>query len=507
MDSDPVSYANQLALRVQGIASVPEREMLSRLKYLFRCLVDPGSMSDGDGRFVNATATAALSLEAVGEIGVHFPRRPALKHLVVSNLDRLIPWVQYFYRAKIRNVLDPIHTEEDGKQMLIRNMSAVFLAIETPKDGKGPLPPHIESNYDVITGLWFEEDAQHPINTRNTLSQAFASQLLCNIFTGCSSYFNAPLMQSFIKSADGDVDRVANITLSKLRQALKAKPCRRYSITQLHFIATVLAADREHVFTRSFQQHQVFTTFAKCVRLLSDIPAPANFGDKKFFDMTCDCYFRILPTMLLSYAENNTRALRQSVRYGALEGVAQMLVTESSTAMQDPEVSILKDTFNLLQISLGIRSVCVDVQRAFKRLPPLVEIPKSPGRKLWKQFTEQVMIQSVFLKVVKQLNARRMKAGHTCSHVRTVSLNLSRLYMLTRHHVKCLLRFPKNILKKCGRCRSAMYCSERCQAEDWKKDHKNRCNYMERDMKSPHGKISYSDRYSRFECSHLAKRK
>lgn len=438
MESDPVSYANRLSLRVHGIASLSEHEIVRRLRGLFLILVDPDYMPDDKShrRFLNAIATAASSLEAVGEVGIHFYRFPILVELVCSNKYRLIPWVQYFYRTKIRNRLDPIHSNEDDKQTLIRNLSTVFHAILLRSALERDVHPLLEANYNILTGLWFEEDIQHPIHTKNEHDGALVAEIFRGLFRMTKAI--GLVIEAFVRSADGDADRVARVARNKLRLAMKAHS-KGLPIRPHHYIAFVLFIHDNHAFKEilreSFQKYEMHTSFAKAMRLMSNqVSADTKIEGPKF-GTSCELYFGNFNTRMFKEAGNGTRALRQCIRYGALDGLVQLLKLHDTKADRHIGMPVLKNVFDLLYFGLGVRSVCVDIQDAFKRLAPLKEMPSSPGREEWKQFTDAVLLQSVILHIMNRHTADIMEPMGLCSHVRIsllfvkVTLKMHSLYL------------------------------------------------------------------------------
>lgn len=438
MESDPVSYANQLSLRVHGIASLSEHEIVRRLRGLFLILVDPDDMPDDKShrRFLNATATAASSLEAVGEVGIHFYRFPILVELVCSNMYRLLPWVQYFYRTKIRNRLDPIHSNEDDKQTLIRNLSTVLHAILLKSALVGGVHLQLAANYDIISGLWLEEDVQHPIHTRNEHDGALISEILRGLFRTTKS--TGSVIEALVHSADGDAERVARVARNKLRLAMKSHS-KGLPIRPHHYIAFMLFIHDDNAFKdnlrASFHQHEMHTSFAKAMRLMSDQVSADTKIEGPGFGASCDIYFGNFNIRMVKEAGDGTRVLRQCIRYGALDGLVQLLKLHDTKADRHIGMPVLKNVFDLLYFGLGVRSVCVDIQDAFKRLSPLKEMPLSPGRKEWKRFTDAVLLQSVILHIMNRHTADIMEPMGFCSHVRIyllfvkVTLKMHSLYL------------------------------------------------------------------------------
>lgn len=434
MDSEPVSYANQLALSIRGIASLPEREIVRRLSRLFRSLVSPDSILVGDSpRFLNATATAAITLEAVGESSKHFVSYDELRNLVISNVDHLIPWVRYFYMTKIRDCLDPIHTKEDEKQKMIRTLSSVLFVITLNATSAPLLHPKLQPNFDILCGLWLEEDAQHPVNTEDIRAPALASEMIWLLSIRAAEA--AQFIEALVHSTDGDTDRVAITAVDKLRRAMKAVKSKRFSIIRHQQIALVLATCPDHTFREalkaSFQKLQpdLFTVlFAKGMRLLSDRTSVDARKNGEDFGILCSFYSPNINISRIVVAENGTRTLRQCIRNGVLDGMVELLMLHGDISASLTDISILKHTFALLYYGLSVRSICVEIQDTFKRLVPYLVMPRSSGRKEWKRFTDAVMVQSVYLNFTTRNIGINSDGFGYCQHVRLAPLFTSRPY-------------------------------------------------------------------------------
>lgn len=428
MDPNPLSCAdlNRISLRVKGISSLREREMLGRLRDILRSVVDPvNGLANDDPRHLIAAATASVYLEAVGEVSVHFYRRASVANLVNSYADKLLPWVRYFYQTKIQNRLDPIHLDEDEKQRLIRNLSSVFLALTFATDVTKSFHPLIRPNYDIIVGLWFEEDAQNSIFART--QPPYPSEILWLLLGFLQPDAHQPLTEKLVLGADGDTHRVTSLALDKLRKAMaiamKTAPSKltRLSIMKYHTIILALVTNPDHIFDLGFQQHQTLTTLTKATRLLSEIPVSVTDVESDLFSGTFTRYFSNFTTMILGHSEDGTRAIRQCIRYGALDCIAQHLMIHGSVSKQDPEASILEPTLHLLRFSLAIRSICVDIRDIMKRLPPPAKMPRSPGREMWMRFMDEVCMQCVFLKEAELEAKQRKEIRNICSRVRVIS--------------------------------------------------------------------------------------
>lgn len=426
--SDPASYATQLALRVHDIASLPQPEIIRRLRSLIRSLVSPDSIPDSDSRrHLNAIATAAITLEAVGELSRRFYPYGKLRNLVITYVDHLIPWVRHFYATKIRDRLDPIHTNEDKKQKMIRNLSSVLFVMILSDPTAPVIHPKLAPNFDILCGLWFEEDAQHPINMEDIRAPALASETIWMLFGRTTEL--AGIIEALVHSADEDTDRVAITAVEKLRQAMKAPASKRFSIIRHQVIALILADYPAHAFKgslkASFQRIEpdLFTVlFAKGIRLLSDQTLVDARQKRPGFTILCSYYLPNIHIRRIVAAENGTRALRQCIRYGVLDGMVELFMQHDGNISESSfDFSTLRDTFAVLHYGLGVRSICVEIQNTFKRLIPYLEMPKSPGRKEWKRFTDAVMVQSVYLNFTTRNFAINGEGLAYCHHVRTPS--------------------------------------------------------------------------------------
>lgn len=397
-----------LARRVQGIESFPEHKMLKTLEDLFRILRDPDT-----GNRMIAPVEAAITLQAVGDAVDSIVKKPSLKALVIINKGRLLAWIHHFYWSKIRRLSDPIHSNKDDQQMFIKNMSATLYAIFFPDYGHEL--NEIQANYEVVSGLWLAEDAQHPIN-----SIPFASKLLSHFLFVYGTRKDTALVEELVRSAGGDAGKVARVAITNLRRAMKEAPHNRWPITMHFLIVTGLASGRTHEISNSLHEHELFTTISKCIRILTFVPiTTGNSVEEHAFMTAFGKYALVFREMILGDADNGTRALRQCIRYGALEGMAQYLIMHDGTE-HAPFATAVESTLSFLTPSLGIRTVCIEALDAFKKLPLLVfsrDSPRSPRWKLWRTFVNATMVHSVFAKLVMMENTMNGVIQHACRYV------------------------------------------------------------------------------------------
>lgn len=403
------AYSERLSRRIEYISSYPEFKMLKTFKDLFHCLGDP----DTDNR-LTAPLQARIVFQAVATAINQIVNTPSLKSLLTANKGRILAWIYYFYWSKTRWLTDPDYSDKDDQQAMIYSMSTTIYAIYTHEfvslkdDG-------LPSIYEVISGLWIAEDTRHAMNRL-----PYASKILSVLFCANRPPPDA-FLEALLRSANGDADKVAQIAITKLRSTMKEAPDDRWPIAMHFVIVAGLACGRRHDICVSLHEHEIFTTMSKCVRLLADLSDTRGTSEEHAFMFAFGTYVSVLTRMIAEDAENGTRALKQCIRYGALDSIERYLII-CNEIVDDPFASPLEYTLSYLISSLGIRTVCLEAIDAFTRLPLSAfsfgtPEPKSPRRKLWQQFVTAVMSQSAFVRFAELSSSHKRPTRELCSYV------------------------------------------------------------------------------------------
>lgn len=353
-----------------------------------------------------------MTLQAVGEVAYRIRTFPSLSNLISSNVDLLMSWIRYFYWAKIRNVTNPIRLNRDDKQRLIKTLSAAILAISYTHPNHKEHHPEVKLSYDIISYLWLEEDIRNPINVN-----PYASEILWTLLERTPDG-HLEFVETLNRTAGGNSDRVADIAITRLRQAMKEAPDDLTPILMHLINAIMLSFGRDHAISHSMHEHQIFTTFSKCMRHLAQTIDDAEGNE---FRIACAHYYRLLLRMVLRDSEDRRRALRQCIRYGMLDGIAQLLLqVQNGQNLEDTITVSLANTFALLNIAVMNARVCVDISDAFERLPVTVfsdGMKSSPELNAWRRFMNDVAVKSVFVKF-EALSRAEGKANGPCFYVR-----------------------------------------------------------------------------------------
>lgn len=330
---------------------VPSKEALRKLEEIFSILVDPEKIfDDDDPKYFGAPIAASLALQTVSGIADQIHDSPALSALVSSNSGILMAWARYFYQTEL--LYDhscPLLGDDDNKQKWIKKISSTILAISYTYPDKKEHHPLVRSNYELISYLWLEEDTQNPFS-----SDAPASVALWNILHRTCKV-SPELMQALLSSANGDADYVSDLAITRLRKAMKENLDDRKLILIHLCNAIMLSLGRNHEISLSMRRHQIFTTFSKCLRLLS---RPSNKLQSAgwLFNTASSLYYTGFFRMIVKDAENGTRALRQCIQYGLLDGIAQLLIEiRLGKTLDDTLTAGLIKTFALLHMGLQCR--------------------------------------------------------------------------------------------------------------------------------------------------------
>lgn len=458
----------RLIRRVENIASFPKLKMLRTLGDFINGLGGP----DNDNRMsTQREMEAFIALQAVGEAVDTITKDASMKALVNNKREQLIAWVHYFYKSRVQKFTNLSGSIKDGEQITIKNLSATLFATFFPL-GSRNMKTQIKSSYEVISGLWLAEDAQHPANV-----YPYASKILSQLLHRAGK--DIALKEALLRSANGDADLVAQAAIGKLRKAMIEVPEERWPIAMHSIIVTSLASGRRNEIFASLHKHEIFTTTSKSIRLLSSLPSTTSSVERQAFEDAFGLYASVFADMITSDAENGTRALKQCIRYGALNGITEYLVLHSDGITGGPLASPVSRTISFLTSYLGIRTISIETINAFKTLPSLAKSMEgpSPTHKIWKEFVDTVMIHTVFVKLADIAISLEKPIREVCFHVRLVH-HYIRLVMLTQYLLQCKQEFARGILQKCGGCKDVRYCSKKCQAEDWKIQHWYKCKHF-----------------------------
>lgn len=421
---------------------------MEKLEELFYILVDPYEAPDrNDWRYTDAPITASVILQAVGDVAYRIRAFPPLSNLISSNVDLLMSWIRYFYWAKIRNVTDPIRLDRVDKQRLVKNLSTAILAVYHTHPNRKEHHPEVKANYDIISYLWLEEDIRYPMN-----ANPYASELILTLLERVPEG-HLDFVEALNMAAGGNSDRVADIAITKLRKAMKEAPDDVNPLL-VHLInAIMLSFGRKHAISHSMHEHQIFTTFSKCMRHLARTTDDAEGSE---FRIACDHYYRLMQRMILKDAKDPIRALRQCIRYGMLDGIAEILLQiHNGKKMEDTITIGLAYTFSLLNVALMNARVCVTISSAFERLPVTVFSVKTnntPMWNVWRKYVDDLTVMNVFVKL-DALCRSSERIVDPCFYVRPLSyLQIHNVVVLNFETVQKtgLDAFPKKMRRMQG---------------------------------------------------------
>lgn len=407
------SHGNRLHQRVRGrIASLPEGKVLERIEELLHTLKDPSDIPVDvwrfrDSAYAKAVLDASKTIDAVGEVSKLVLTFSSVRDLVSLHADQIVAWIRHFYWSQVRSFSDPIYKDEDGRQSLIKGLSRALNAIKAlqPFDSSfSQLHPEIQSSLDIISGLWLEEDVQN--------YNPSASELLWHILPAAE----VQMKDALVISANGDADRVANVAILKLRLEMK-KASPKSAHLMLHFVNAVMLAHGDHPVSSSLHDHQIFSTFAKCIRLLTRLPD----GNYPSLTIACARYFMVLEPLILRDARNGTLALKQNIRFGLLGSIAHLRISYTGNTANQAIMPLIRNT--LLFISHGLKSlaVCSETLKALKELPLhafQADANIYPEWDVWNQLMVSIMAHSFFMKHCMLILVDEKETRDLCSNVR-----------------------------------------------------------------------------------------
>lgn len=405
------TYANRLHQRVRGIASLPEDKVLERIGELLRILKDPGNIPGDvwrfrDSAYVKAALEASVTIEAIGEVSKLVLKFSSVRDLVALHVDQIVAWIRHFYWSQVRSFSDPIYKDDDGRQRLIGGLSRAFNAIKAlqPFDSNfSQFHPQIQSSLDIICGLWLEEDVQN--------YNPSSSELLWHILPAAE----VQMKDALVISANGDADRVANVAILKLRLEMK-KTSPKSTHLMLHFVNAVMLAHGDHPVSSSLHDHKIFSTFAKCIRILTRLPD----GNYPSLTIACARYFMVFEPLILRDTRNGTLALKQNIRFGLLGSIAHLRISYTGSTANRAIMPLIRNT--LLFISHGLKSlaICSETLKTLKELPlhAFQADANYPEWDVWNQLMVSIMAHSFFMKHCMLILADEKETRDLCSNVR-----------------------------------------------------------------------------------------
>ncbi|TFK64484.1 hypothetical protein BDN72DRAFT_963154 [Pluteus cervinus] len=425
---------------------------------------------------------AFWSLWGLGSMGVPL-LRAGLKvdpcgQDIIKAWPGIFKWSAFFYTSHVQ--IDIASPQKKSMRGVVRDVIAsCWCSLAFSESAKRAMLK-TRGVIDIAARLWLFEDDPEEARVTQIARGIPIGTLLLKLLSDTDDEAD---WDNFISATSGNMDKIARISLSRLKTAFKAPKFASNPgecIAILSFIGRLCCSPKPEILQALLDNGVIVVCIKFLIRLASVVNEGSCSPDLRAeFVVPMTGTFRIL--LLCLEDTIGLPWVLQAANAGLITAFVECSPLFNDIS-HDDYTTVSATISNTIPRYLAYWGVVQAVDAAFLKLEKTERFLSLRRSKAWEAFNGLALLTARRFRLVGQYKQMKKKAT-TCSNPRCLKVDL------------------RNTFRKCAKCRTAVYCSKECQTSHWsdsKFNHRRSCREPVTEPEDPEEYVDFSGHDSEY---------